>query len=198
MALARLAVLVLVILAVFFAVRACVPSRVVFPRPSLTAATIGPSPSLTPTRSATPLPSATASAPAPPPTTPSSSFTLTVTDAELTRAAASSFPQTVSGVTVRDPVVTTTTSGVRLVATARIFFGTTQFVMTGTPYASAGRVAVRIDSITLGGLGLPDSVRESTAASVEAAINGLVPPTVTVQNVTLGQGTVTIEGVARR
>ena len=90
-----------------------------------------------------------------------------MTDAELTKAAASSFPQTVSGVTVRDPVVRTTTSGVRLTASARVFFGTTEFVMTGTPYASAGRVAVRVDSITLGGLGLPDSVRAQAAASVE-------------------------------
>jgi len=121
-----------------------------------------------------------------------------VTDAELTKAAASSFPQTVSGVTLRDPVVTTTTSGVRLVATARIFFGTIQFVMIGTPYASEGRVAVRVDTITLGGIGLPDSVRASTAESVESAISRLVPSTVTVQKVTLGEGTVTIEGVTRR
>ena len=121
-----------------------------------------------------------------------------MTDAELTKAAASSFPQTVSGVTVRDPVVRTTTSGVRLTASARVFFGTTEFVMTGTPYASAGRVAVRVDSITLGGLGLPDSVRVQAATSVETAIGGLVPPTVTVEKVTLGEGTVTIEGVARR
>ena len=121
-----------------------------------------------------------------------------MTDAELTKAAASSFPQTVSGVTVRDPVVRTTTSGVRLTATARVFFGTTQFVMTGTPYASGGRVAVRVESITLGGLGLPDSVRESTAAAVESAIGRLVPSTVSVEKVTLGEGTVTIEGVTRR
>ena len=129
---------------------------------------------------------------------PPATFTLTVTDAELTKAAASSFPQTVSGVTVRDPVVRTTTTNVRLTASARLFFGTTEFVMTGTPYASAGRVAVRVDSVTLGGFGLPDSVRASAAASVEGAIGQLVPSTVTVQKVTLGEGTVTIEGVTQR
>jgi hypothetical protein len=123
---------------------------------------------------------------------------LTVTDAELTKAASSSFPQTVSGVTVRDPVVRTTTRDVRLTASARVFFGTTEFVMIGTPYASAGRVAVRVDSVTLGGFGLPDSVRASAAADVESAINRLVPSTVTVQKVTLGEGTVTIEGVTQR
>src|SRR5206468_4178306 len=65
-------------------------------------------------------------------------------------------------------------------------------------YASGGRVAVRVDSVTLGGFGLPDSVRTSAAASVENAIGQLVPSTVTVQQVTLGEGTVTIEGVTGR
>jgi hypothetical protein len=55
-----------------------------------------------------------------------------------------------------------------------------------------------VDSVTLGGLGLPDSVRTSTAASVESAIGRLVPPTVNVQRVSLGDGTVTIEGETRR
>jgi len=187
--LARLAFLAVAILVAVVIVRDCAPSRVVFPSPTPTV-----SPAATPTRSVTARPTATASATVSPQTT----FALTVTDAELTKAAASSFPQTVSGVTVRDPVVRTTTRGVRLTATARVFFGTTEFVMTGTPYASAGRVAFRVDSITLGGLGLPDSVRASTAAAVESAIGQLVPPNVTVEKVSLGEGTVTIEGVMRR
>jgi hypothetical protein len=181
---ARLALLVVVIVAAFLFVRDCAPSRVAFPSPSPSAS---PS-SAPPTRSVTPSVSPT----------PPSTFTLTVTDAELTKAASSSFPQTVSGVTVRDPVVRTTTRDVRLTASARVFFGTTEFVMIGTPYASAGRVAVRVDSVTLGGFGLPDSVRASAAADVESAINRLVPSTVTVEKVTLGEGTVTIEGVTQR
>ena len=188
--LARLALLAVVIALVFLLVRDCAPSRVVFPSPSPTAS---PS-SAPPTRSVPPLPSASGTATIAPPST----FTLTVTDAELTKAAASSFPQTVSGVTVRDPIVRTTTTNVRLTASARVFFGTTEFVLTGTPYASAGRVAVRVDSVTLGGFGLPDSVRASTTTAVESAIGQLVPSTVTVQKVTLGEGTVTIEGVTQR
>jgi hypothetical protein len=187
---ARLGFLALLLLVVIVVARGCVPSRVVFPEPTATVSPV----SATPTRPATPLPSASATATVPPQTT----FSLRVTDAELTQAAASSFPQTVSGVTVRDPVVRTTTSGVRLTASARVFFGTTDFVMTGTPYASAGRVAVRVDSITLGGLGLPDSVRAQAASSVESAIGGLVPPTVRVEKVTLSDGGVTIEGETRR
>ena len=183
---ARLALLAVVILALILVTRDCTGSRVVFPSPSAS-------------RSATATPTPSVSGrPSPSPTASSSTFTLTVTDAELTKAAASSFPQTVSGVTVRDPVVRTTTSTVRLTATARFFFGTTEFVMTGTPYASDGRVAVRVDSVTLGGLGLPDSVRASSATAVESAIAQLVPSTVTVQKVTLGEGTVTIEGATRR
>ena len=189
--LARLAFFAVGILVVYLAARDCVPSRVVFPSPSATVAVR----SASPTRSVIPTPSATLTATA----TPSSAVTLTVTDDELTKAAASSFPQTVNGVTVRDPVVRTTTGGVRLTATANvIFFGAVQFVMTGAPYASAGRVAVRVDSVTLGGVALPDSVRTSTATAVESAIARLVPSTVNVQRVTLGDGTVTIEGITQR
>lgn len=189
--LARLAFFAVGILVVYLAARDCVPSRVVFPSPSATVAVR----SASPTRSVIPTPSATLTATA----TPSSAFTLTVTDDELTKAAASSFPQTVNGVTVRDPIVRTTTSGVRLTATANvIFFGAVQFVMTGAPYASAGRVAVRVDSVTLAGVALPDSVRTSTATAVESAIARLVPSTVNVQRVTLGDGTVTIEGITQR
>jgi hypothetical protein len=187
---ARLAFLALLLLVLIVVTRGCVPSRVVFPSPTATASP----PSVSATRSVTPLPTASRTATIAPQT----AFSLVVTDAELTKAAQSSFPQTVSGVTVRDPVVRTTTSGVRLSASARVFFGTTEFVMTGTPHASAGRVAVRVDSITLGGLGLPDSVRAQAAASVESAIGGLVPSTVLVQKVTLGEGSVTIEGVTQR
>lgn len=185
--LARLALLAVVILVVIAAMRECIPSRVVFPSPVPSA-----SGSATPSRSITPPATGTPTA------TPRSTFTLTVTDAELTKAAAPSFPQTVNGITVRDPVVRTTAAGVRLTATAQVFFGTTSLVMTGTPYASGGRVAVRVDSITLGGLGLPDSVRASTAAAVESAIGRLVPASVNVEKVTLGDGAVTIEGTTQR
>lgn len=188
---ARVAFLAAGVLVAFLLTRDCVPSRVVFPSPTPTVAPR----SASPTRSVTPTPSATSTATA----TPSSAFTLTVTDAELTAAAASSFPQTVNGVTVRDPVVRTTTSGVRLTATANvIFFGAVQFVMTGAPFVSAGRVAVRVDSVTLGGVALPDSVRTSTATAVESAIARLVPSSVNVQRVSLGDGTVTIEGITQR
>src|SRR5881296_1345542 len=52
-----------------------------------------------------------------------SSFMLAMNDADLTTAAASGFPQTVSGVTVSDPKVAIETAGVRLTASAKVFFG---------------------------------------------------------------------------
>jgi len=186
---ARIAFLAVGILVAFLLTRDCVPSRVVFPSPTPTVSQS----SAAPTRSVTPTPrAATATTQLP------SAFSLTVSDADLTKAAESAFPQTVNGVTVRDPVVRTTASGVRLTASARVFFGTLEFVMSGTPYADGGRVAVRVDQVTLGGLGLPDSVRESSAAAVQEAIARLVPSTVNVQKVSLGEGIITIEGVTKR
>jgi hypothetical protein len=41
-------------------------------------------------------------------------------------------------------------------------------------------------------------VKESSAASVESAIARLVPSAVNVEKVTLGNGSVTIEGVTQR
>ena len=187
---ARIAFLAGGILVAFLLTRDCVPSRVVFPSPTPTVRQS----SAVPTRSVSPTPRASATATTQLP----SAFSLTVTDADLTKAAQSAFPQTVNGVTVRDPVVRTTASGVRLTASARVFFGTLEFLMSGTPYADAGRVAVRVDQVTLGGLGLPDSVRESSAAAVQEAIGRLVPSTVNVQKVSLGDGTITIEGVTQR
>jgi hypothetical protein len=134
--------------------------------------------------------------PTPSPTGPRA-FALTLTERQLTDAAAASFPQTVSGVTVSDPVVTITPRDVRLLASARFIFGATQFAMVGLPYAEDGGVAVRVDSVTLGGVALPDSARESIAASVRRAIADLVPPSARVERISLGSGTMTIEGVAR-
>ncbi|HEV8228339.1 MAG TPA: hypothetical protein VGQ86_00150 [Candidatus Limnocylindria bacterium] len=147
-------------------------------------------------RAATPTPVFTAAPTATPAPTPAP-FKLTLTDADLTAAAAKSFPQTVNGVTVTDPVVRINANGVRLVASARVFFGTTQFVLVGSPYVSDGALAVRVDSATLGGLSLPDSVRTSIAQSLRATLTDLAPSSTTIRTVGLDPGTLTIEGTAR-
>lgn len=121
-------------------------------------------------------------------------FTLTMSDAELTKAAASGFPQTVSGVTVTDPAVQIESGGVRLTAAAKVLFGTTQFVLLTTPSAEAGKIAVRVDSATLAGVSLPDSTRASIADTVQQTIARLVPANARVTSVTLASGRLTVLG----
>jgi len=152
------------------------PAVAVLPRPAVTEA---PSPAATPVV-----------VQAPPP------FSMTIDDDALTRAAASSFPQTMNGVTVSDPVVHVTAAGVRLTASARWPLGVTEFVMDATPYVSNGRVAVRVDSATLAGFPLPDSARAAISASVQGAIAGLVSAKMQVASVALGKGTLILKGVS--
>ena len=121
-------------------------------------------------------------------------FVLTMTDADLTKAAAGSFPQTVNGVTVRDPNVSVENGGVRLTATAQIFFGTTQFVMTATPLVTDGHITVRVDTATLAGLDLPDSTRASIADTVQGTIAKLIPASVRVTSVSFAPGKLTVQG----
>jgi hypothetical protein len=121
-------------------------------------------------------------------------FTLTMSDADLTKAAAVSFPQTVNGVTVRDPSVSVETAGVRMTATAQIFFGTTQFVMNATPVVTDGRITVRVDSATLAGFALSDATRGSIADTVQGTIATLIPANVKVTTVSFAPGTLTVQG----
>jgi len=142
-------------------------------------------------RTATPAPLPTAGVPQIAP------FSLTLNDAELTRAASSAFPQSVSGVTVSDPVVRVQPNGVRLVANARVLFGTTQFVLMATPVIADGRLAVRVDSATLGGMALPDSAKSSISDTMRSAVARLVPTNVRLNSVALSTGTLTVKGAAQ-
>ncbi len=121
-------------------------------------------------------------------------FALALTDADLTHAATPAFPQTVSGVTLRDPVVRVQPNGVRLVATAKVLFGTTQFVLLATPVVSDGRVSVRVDSATLAGIGVPESTKSQVADTMSTTVARVIPANVRVSSVTLAPGTVTIQG----
>ena len=136
---------------------------------------------------ATPVPTT-----APRPT--SAGFDLILDDTELTKAATSAFPQTVSGVTVSDPQVRVQSTSVRLVAKAKVLFGTTEFVMTATPIVAAGRIAVRVESATLAGVSLPTDTRASIADTVQTAIGRLVPENVRVTAVTVVPGRITVQG----
>ena len=121
-------------------------------------------------------------------------FTTSLSEADLTKAAASGFPQTMTGVTVSDPQVSIETAGVRLTATAEVLFGTTQFVMTATPTVADGRITVRVDTATLAGFALPDSTRASITETVRSTISKLVPASVRVTSVTFAPGRLTVLG----
>jgi hypothetical protein len=121
-------------------------------------------------------------------------FAMTVSDAELTKAAAGGFPQTVSGVTMSDPVVNVMSSNVRLVAKAKLLFGSTQFVMTATPLVADGQISVRVDSATLAGMSLPDSTKASIASTVQSTLSQLVPANVRVTGFAFAPGALTVQG----
>jgi hypothetical protein len=121
-------------------------------------------------------------------------FALALSDAELTKAAASGFPQTISGVTVSDPVVRVEGDRVRLVAKAKVLFGTTQFEMIATPLVDAGKISVRVDSATLAGLSLPSDTKAAIADTVQGTITRLVPPTVRVTGFAFAPGQLTVQG----
>ena len=140
---------------------------------------------------------AAALAPTARPTATSGAFSITVSDADLTTSAAAGFPQTVNGVTVSDPQVSIQSDRVRLVARAKVLFGTTDFVMTATPTVSDGHLDVRVDSATLAGFSVPSDTKLSIQQTVQATLATYVPASVNVTSVTLAPGALTVRGTQR-
>lgn len=124
------------------------------------------------------------------------SLSITVTDADLTAAAQPFFPQSYPGITVGEPTATIRSGGVTLNATANTFFGPSRVVAMGTPLASAGRLIVRIDSATISGVALPESVQAGLEQQLQAAIDGWIATKLQVSAVTIGQGQLTLAGSA--
>ena len=122
-----------------------------------------------------------------------------LSEQELTAAAARSFPQSIAGMTLSDPVihlVPGASGSAQLVATAKFLFVTTQLVVSATPSVAGGRVVARLDSATLGGAGLPDAARGSIVAAFESAIAQVLPAKLQVATVTVDQGTIAFQGSA--
>jgi hypothetical protein len=123
-------------------------------------------------------------------------ITLSFTERELTLAAAAYFPQTVSGATLTDPQVRLRSSQLVLQCIATVFGFHTTAVVVATPLASAGRVTVRIDSATIAGVAVPDSVRADLASQLDQVIASGLPPGFVVSAVTVANATLTIQGTA--
>jgi len=123
---------------------------------------------------------------------------LTLTDADLTRSAQPYFPQSFAGVTVSSPSVRVTPGRILLDAKARSFFGSGPLVATATPYASDGRLLVRVESISLSGMALPDGVRAQVGQQLQAAIDAMAGSKMQVTSVTATTGMLTLRGAALR
>ena len=123
------------------------------------------------------------------------SFSLS--ERELTAAAARSFPQTIAGMTLSDPIIHLVPGSAQLVATTKLLFVTTQLAVATTPSVAAGRVVARLDSATMGGVGLPDAARGSIVAAVESAIAQVLPAKLQVTGVTVGAGAISFQGIAQ-
>src|SRR5438270_1058298 len=155
-----------------------------FWRPTAPAETPRPVPAAS--RVSTPAPRVSASA----------RVTLTFTEQDLTTAAASYMPLTVSGITVTDPIVRLTPGRVTLTATGRAFFVSGPIVVFATPVVTAGRVTARVDSATLAGVALPDSAKQEIADTFAQALARAMPANARVTAVSVGPGTLTVEAVA--
>lgn len=143
-----------------------------------------------PTAMTTPQPAASAAARS----GASATASVSLTDADLTRSAQPYFPQTVAGVTLSSPSVRVTAGRVVLSATARSFIGSGPLVAIATPSVSDGRLIVRVDSATLGGIALPETMSAQIAEQLQAAIDAYMGSRMHVSQVTTGSGTLTLKG----
>jgi hypothetical protein len=123
-------------------------------------------------------------------------FAFTLADSELTRAAAISFPQSFAGATVSDPQVTLDGGRITLNAKASTFFGKSALVAVATPYLSGGKLATRVDSASIAGIGLPSAVRTTMADQLQAGIDAQLPPRFKVNPFSISRGTITLTGIA--
>ena len=126
----------------------------------------------------------------------STAMTVALTDRDLTRAAEPYFPQTYAGMTLQSPSVRVTSGRVIFTASARTFFGSSPFVANAVPTASDGRVVLRVESATLAGVSLPESMRAQIAQQLQAAIDAYTSARVRVTEVTTGVGILTLKGTA--
>ena len=133
--------------------------------------------------------------PTPRPSVPGS-LTLTLTEQDLTKAAASYMPLSVSGITVSDPSVRLEPGRLTLTATGRAFFVSGPIVVVAAPVVSGGRVSAQVQSATLAGIALPDSAKQDIADTFAEAVARAIPANARVTSVSVGVGTLTVEAVA--
>ena len=121
--------------------------------------------------------------------------TVTLTEEELTKAAQSYMPLTVSGITVSDPKIRLEAGRLTLTATGRAFIIAGPLVVVASPLVSSGTAAAKIESATFAGLNLPDSAKQDVADTFARVLAANIPSGVRVTSLTVNAGTVVIETV---
>lgn len=142
--------------------------------------------------SSRPLASATASA------TPTGPHTVTVrlTEQELTKAAQSYTPLTVSGITVTDPAIKLEPGRLTLTATGRAFILSGPVVVVASPLVTDGRAGAKIESATFAGVGLPDSTKQEVADTFARVLAANIPSGVRVTSLSVTSGALVVEAIA--
>jgi LmeA-like phospholipid-binding len=154
----------------------------------------GPTASQVVRSTARPVATATATATA----TPTGPHTITVrlTEQQLTRAAQSYTPLTVSGITVTDPTIKLDPGRLTLTATGHAFILGGPIVVVASPLVTDGKAAAKIESATFAGLGLPDSTKQDVADTFARVLAANIPSGVRVTSLTVSSGALVVEAVA--
>jgi hypothetical protein len=155
----------------------------------------GPSPSPIVRATSQPLTSASATATATATASGPRAITVTLTEEELTTAAQSYMPLTVSGITVTDPKIKLEPGRLTLTATGRAFIVSGPIVVVASPLVSNGAAAAKIESATFAGLGLPDSTKKDVADTFARVLASNIPSGMRVTSVTVNSGNLVVEAV---
>lgn len=122
-------------------------------------------------------------------------ITLTLTEQQLSAAAAAHFPLTYVA-TLTDPAVHLRPGQIELDCAASLATVKTTATVLASPTVSGGRPAARIDSATIGGQSLPEAARQLLASEIANAIAASVPSNLFVSSIVVGQGTLTVQATA--
>ncbi|OLC22069.1 MAG: hypothetical protein AUH33_00510 [Chloroflexi bacterium 13_1_40CM_68_21] len=122
-------------------------------------------------------------------------ITITLTEEELTKAAQSYTPMTVSGITVTDPRIRLDPGKLTLTATGRAFIISGPIVVVATPVVTNGTAGAKIESATFAGFGLPDSTKQDIADTFARTLAANIPAGVRVMTVNVTLGTLVVQAI---
>lgn len=123
-------------------------------------------------------------------------ITLTFTERDLTASATTYFPQTMSGVTLTDPIVRLRGGEITVDMTATAAFLRGIATVTTTAAVVNGRPSTTVVSATVGGAQLPQSVTSEIKSQLDRALAAGLPAKLTVTAITVTEGTLAVTGAA--